>query len=173
MPEPARLLDLTRRLGSPIEDAILPGAAPPPGPVERERALLMLVGDGFYVRSGSAPDGQPELPMVVRERGVETTAGECLEVKRTADSGTLEISAPSDAWLEVELRDGGKGAALIGHEQAPSSRTRQRFETNAGERVSIHVPSIGDSSDWRVGLELDAPTACIRTFTNRPDAAAH
>ena len=97
-----------------------------------------------------------------------STPGECLAVKRIADLGTLEILAPSDAWIEVELPDGGSGAAMIGHEMAPSFRSRQSFQADAGRRVSIHVPTIDDGSDWRVGIEVSAPSARICTWTARP-----
>jgi hypothetical protein len=165
VPEPGTLLELTRRLGSPTVDAILPGAAPPPGTAERERALMMLVGDGFHVRPGRPPAGRAEPPTVLRARGVATSPGECLRAERIADLGTVEVLAPSDAWIEVNLPDGGSGAAMVGHEAAPSFRTRQSFETHAGKSVSIHVPSIGDGSDWRVAIELSAPTARICTWT--------
>jgi len=168
LPEPKELLELTRRLGSPTVDAILPGAAPPPGPAERERALLMLVGDGFHVRPGAPPAGRAGPPTILRAHGVASTPGECLAVKRIADLGTLEILAPSDAWIEVELPDGGSGAAMIGHEMAPSFRSRQSFQADAGRRVSIHVPTIDDRSDWRVGIEVSAPSARICTWTARP-----
>ena len=76
----------------------------------------------------------------------------------------MEILAPSDSWIEVTLPDGGTGDARIGHTLPPASRTRKSFAADPGQRVSVHVPSIGDGSDWRVGLRLRAPTARICTW---------
>jgi hypothetical protein len=165
MPEPERLLELTQRFGSPTADAFLPSAAPPPDDEALERALIMLVGDGFRVEPGSPPAGRPVPPTVVDEAGVATDAGECPTLVPTERTSSIEILAPSDSWIEIELPEGGTGEARIGHALQPASRTRRTFEADPGGRVSVHVPSIGDGSDWRVALRLRAPTARVCTWT--------
>lgn len=164
MPSPIELLALMRRFGSPTADAFLSAAAPPAGPKERERALIMLAGDAFRVEPGPPPAGRPGPPTVLDDAGVATTGGDCVAVTPSAGRSSMEILAPSDSWIEVTLPDGGTGDARIGHTLPPASRTRKAFAADPGQRVSVHVPSIGDGSDWRVGLRLRAPTARICTW---------
>ena len=165
MPAPRNLLAIIRQFGSPTADQFLPAAAPTPGGEEWDRAVVMLVGDAFRVEPGSPPSGQPELPMLIGASGVTTTTGECLAVVPSGRTGSVEILAPSDAWIEVRLPDGGTGEARLGHAVTPASRTRNTFAAAPGQSVSVHVPSIGDGSDWRVGLWLHAPADRICTWT--------
>ena len=167
MPAPIELLALTRRFGSPTADAFLSAAAPPAGPTERERALIMLVGDAFRVIPGpppcrpTRPDNDPG-----RRRCRDDGRG-------LRDGGTqrkrssIEILARSDSWIEVTLPDGGTGDARIGHTLPPASRTRKEFAAHPGQACPCTCPR---SATARTGASA---SGCARrppvSARGRPD----